>query len=75
MRQQLEADARRVGGVRLLEGRFMVIRQAMGIARQRGHEPAMWLSGFVEVAKAEGRVTAALARHGADGATVAPAEC
>jgi len=30
VRQQLEADARRVAGVRLLEGRFMVIEQAMG---------------------------------------------
>lgn len=33
VRQQLEADARRVGGVRMLPGRFMVIEQAMGCRR------------------------------------------
>ena len=31
VKQQLEADAARVGGVRLLPGRFMVIEQAMGL--------------------------------------------
>ena len=31
VRQQLEADARRLPGLRLLDGRFMVIRQAIGL--------------------------------------------
>ncbi|MFO1286909.1 MAG: hypothetical protein U1F49_10450 [Rubrivivax sp.] len=31
VKQQLEADAKRVGGARLLPGRFMVIEQAMGV--------------------------------------------
>ena len=74
VRQQLEADARRLGGVRLLDGRFMVIRQAMGIAKRRGDEAARWLGGFVEGVKGDGHVAAALARHGIDGASVAPAE-
>src|SRR5215831_6155620 len=74
VRQQLEADARRIGGVRLLEGRFMVIRQAMGIAKRRGDDAARWLTAFVEQVKAEGAVAAALARHGIDGASVAPPE-
>ena len=72
VRQQLEADARRLGGVRLLDGRFMVIRQAMGIAKRRGDEAARWLGEFVETMKAEGDVAAALARHGVEGASVAP---
>ena len=74
VRQQLEADARRLGGVRLLDGRFMVIRQAMGIAKRRGEEAARWLGGFVEAMKAEGEVSGALARHGIEGASLAPPE-
>lgn len=73
VRQQLEADARRVGGVRLLEGRFMVIRQAMGIAKTRGDDAARWLAAFVEATKSNGWVAAALSRNGVDGASVAPA--
>ena len=53
-------------------GRFMVIRQAMGIAKRRGDDAARWLAGFVEAMKAEGAVARALARHGIDGASVAP---
>jgi polar amino acid transport system substrate-binding protein len=74
VRQQLEADARRLGGVRLLDGRFMVIRQAMGIAKRRGEDAARWLGAFVEAMKAEGEVAGALARHGVDGASLAPPE-
>jgi polar amino acid transport system substrate-binding protein len=72
VRQQLEADARRVGGVRLLPGRFMVIEQAMGVPK--GRDAAQrWLSGFVEEMKASGFVAEALRRHGIEGALVAPA--
>ena len=72
VKQQLEADAARVGGVRLLGGRFMVIRQAMGTPKSRGDDAARFLGRFVEQAKAEGFVAAALARHGVGGASVAP---
>jgi polar amino acid transport system substrate-binding protein len=71
VRQQLESDAKRVGGVRLLPGRFMVIRQAMGVPKGR-HEAQAWLSGFVEEMKSSGFVADALKRHGIDGASVAP---
>ena len=74
VRQQLEADARRVPGLRLLDGRFMVIRQAMGTPKRRGDAAARLLSRFVEQMKAEGFVAAALARHGVQGASVAPGE-
>lgn len=71
VRQQMEADARRVPGVRLLEGRFMVINQAMGTPRGRD-AGAKYLREFVEEMKATGFVAQALARHGIEGAMVAP---
>jgi polar amino acid transport system substrate-binding protein len=74
VKQQLEADAKRIPGLRLLPGRFMVIRQAMGCPRSRGAEAAAFLAQFVEQVKAEGFVQQALARHGIQGASVAPAE-
>jgi polar amino acid transport system substrate-binding protein len=73
VKQQLEQDAMRLGGMRLLPGRFMVIRQAMGCPRSRGEDAAAALAGFVEEMKASGFVAQALARHGIEGATVAPA--
>ncbi|GMV45965.1 MAG: ABC transporter substrate-binding protein [Pseudomonadota bacterium] len=73
VRQQLEADARRLGGLRLLPGRFMLIQQAMGLPVSRGSAAAAWLAEFVEDLKAGGFVAAALARHGIQGASVAPA--
>ena len=73
VRQQLERDARRTGGVRVLDGRFMTIRQAMGIPRSRGDAAATFLAAFVEEMKADGFVADALARHGIAGAAVAPA--
>jgi polar amino acid transport system substrate-binding protein len=72
VRQQLEADAARVGGLRLLAGRFMVIQQAMGMPKGRGAAAAECLARFVEEMKAGGFVAAALARHGIQGASVAP---
>jgi len=72
VKQQLEADARRLKDVRLLEGRFMVINQAMATPRGRA-AGARYLAEFVEEMKASGFVAGALARHGIEGATVAPA--
>jgi polar amino acid transport system substrate-binding protein len=72
VKQQLEADAARIGGLRLLAGRFMVIQQAMGTPKGRGAAAAECLRQFVEEMKASGFVAAALARHGVQGATVAP---
>jgi polar amino acid transport system substrate-binding protein len=74
VRQQLEADARRLGGLRLLDGRFMVIQQAMGTPKGRGAAAATFLAAFVEGMKACGFVANALARHGIQGASVAPLE-
>jgi polar amino acid transport system substrate-binding protein len=71
VKQQLEADAKRLSGLRLLDGRFMVINQAMGTPRGRA-AGLEYLRGFVEEMKASGFVAAALARHGIEGAAVAP---
>lgn len=71
VKQQLEMDARRVGGVRLLPGHFMVIEQAMGVPKGRTAAQA-WLSRFVEDMKSSGFVADALRRHGIEGAEVAP---
>ena len=72
VRQQLQADAQRLPGLRLLDGRFMVIQQAMGLPKGR-EAGARYLTAFVEEMKASGFVAAALARHGIEGAAVAPA--
>lgn len=74
VKQQLEADAAGHPDLRLLGERFMVIRQAMGVPKSRGERAAAFLAGFVEEMKATGFVAEALARHGIQGAAVAPAE-
>ena len=69
VKQQLEADATRHHGLRLIEEPFMVIRQAMGVAKVRGDAAAQYLRGFVDELRASGFVGKALARHGIKGAT------
>ncbi len=73
VKQQLQADAERLGGLRLLPGRFMVIEQAMGLPAARGAAPLDALKAYVEWAKRSGYVAAALQRHRIEGAIVAPA--
>lgn len=73
VKQQLQADAARIPGLRLLPGRFMVIQQAMGVPRGRGEMAGAFLRQYVEEMKASGFVAHALARHGIEGASVAPA--
>jgi polar amino acid transport system substrate-binding protein len=71
VKQQLEADAKRVGGVQLLPGRFMLIQQAMATPKGRA-AGARYLTGFVEEMKASGFVAEAMRLHGIEGAVVAP---
>jgi len=71
VKQQLQADAQRLPGLRLLDGRFMVIQQAMGLPKGRD-AGARYMTAFIEEMKASGFVAAALARHGIEGAAVAP---
>jgi polar amino acid transport system substrate-binding protein len=72
VKQQLEADTRGVQGVRMLDERFMVIRQAMGVPKDRGPQAALFLRTFVEDMKARGFVKDAMTRHGIQGAGIAP---
>lgn len=71
VKQQLEADAKRIPGLRLLDGRFMVIEQAMATPKGRA-TGTRYLTEFVEEMKASSFVADALARHRIEGATVAP---
>jgi len=71
VKQQLQADLKRISGARLLDGRFMVINQAMATPKGRP-EGVRYLREFVEEMKASGFVAGALKRHGIEGASVGP---
>lgn len=73
IRQLLEGWAQADASLRMLPGHFMVIQQAMGLPAGRGEAAAQVLAEFVERMKASGFVADALARHGIQGASVAPA--
>lgn len=69
VKQQLQADAARHRGLRLLDEPFMVIRQAMGVAKRRGEAASQYLRSFVDDLRASGFAREALNRHGIKGAT------
>ena len=71
VKQQLQADALRLPGLRLLPGRFMVIHQAMGMPARRSAQAPAHLNAFVEAAKHSGWVAQAFVRHRIQGAAVA----
>ena len=71
VKQQHEADAKRHSGLRLLDGRFMVINQAMASPKGRTNG-VRYLADFIEEMKSSGFIADALRRHGIQGAAVAP---
>ena len=73
VRQQLEFDAARYAGVRLLPGRFMVINQAIGVPNNRPDQTAVtaFLTHLVTELKASGFIRESLRRHAIEGARVA----
>jgi polar amino acid transport system substrate-binding protein len=73
IRQPMTEFAATHSGVRLIDGRFMEIRQAVGTAKIRRPETGRFLHGLVEELKATGFVADSLRRSG-QSATVAPAE-
>jgi len=73
IRQPLTAYAKAYSEVRLIDRRFMEIRQAMGVPKGR-LAGAGYLRGFIEEMKASGFVTDALRRSNQADATVAPPE-
>lgn len=72
IKQQLEDVADKNAGLRLLDGHFMVIQQAMGVPKRFGEDAAAYVSAFVEAMKGSGFVAEAMLRHGIKGASVAP---
>jgi polar amino acid transport system substrate-binding protein len=72
VKQPLAATARKVPGLRLIDGAFMSIGQAAGVPVSRPNA-TRYLRQFIEEAKASGFVARALADSGIHDATVAPA--
>jgi polar amino acid transport system substrate-binding protein len=71
LRQALIGLAPKLPGSRVLDGRFMAVRQAVGVPRGRDAGLA-YLRRVVEEAKASGLVARAIERTGARGVAVAP---
>ena len=72
VKNPLVAYAETHPGFRVMDGRFMLIQQAMCTPRGRGDAGARYLRDFVEEMKASGFVRSALERSGQRDATVAP---
>jgi polar amino acid transport system substrate-binding protein len=71
VKQPLAAYVKDHPGMRLLDGRFMEIQQAMGTVKGRDIG-AHWLHGFIEELKASGLIADALKRSSQPDAAVAP---
>jgi polar amino acid transport system substrate-binding protein len=73
VKQQLESDAKRYQGLRMLPGQFMVINQAIGIpkARPEVEKTTLYLSHILQELKTSGFIADAMRRHGIEGAKVA----
>jgi polar amino acid transport system substrate-binding protein len=71
LKARLVADAERLPGSRILEGRFTAVQQAVGTPVARA-AAAAWLCAFAAHVKASGLVAQAIARHGVRGVSVAP---
>lgn len=73
VKQQLESDAKRYEGLRMLPGRFMVINQAIGIPKARSNYESIcnYLSDVIAELKESGFVSDAMKRHNIQGAKVA----
>ena len=73
VKQQLQSDAQRYSGLRILPGRFMVINQAIGTpkARESFEKTTAYLGEVIQELKASGFIADAMLRHGVQGAKVA----
>jgi polar amino acid transport system substrate-binding protein len=73
VKQQLESDAKRYQGLRMLPGRFMVINQAIGIpkARPQYEKTTVYLTEVITQLKQSGFIAQAMQRHHIEGAKVA----
>jgi polar amino acid transport system substrate-binding protein len=71
VRQPLVAAARLHPGLRVIDGSFMVIRQAAGVPHDRT-AAATYLAAFIEEMKRSGFVARALWESGVNAVSVAP---
>jgi polar amino acid transport system substrate-binding protein len=73
VKQQLESDAKRYQGLRMLPGRFMVINQAIGIpkSRENSENTSAYLSDVITQLKQSGFIAQSMQRHNIQGAKVA----
>lgn len=71
VKPQLQADAKSLPGLRVLDGNFIVIQQALAVPAGKRVAQA-WLGDLVEELKRTGFVQATLERHEIEGALVAP---
>ena len=71
LRSRLVMDRESWPGSRVLDANFMKVQQAVGTQKDNAAGLA-YLQGFVEKVKAEGLVASLIARHKADGLSVAP---
>jgi polar amino acid transport system substrate-binding protein len=71
VKQHLVANTEKLPGSRVLDGRFMVIQQAVGIPKGRD-VGAKYLREFIEDVKASGFVAEAIERSKVGGVSVAP---
>lgn len=71
VKQQLELSAKNYDDLRLLNNRFMVIRQALGIAKTTPKEGLDYLTLFIQDLKKSGFIAHSLKQHQIVGATIA----
>jgi len=69
VKQTLIANAAKLPGSRVLDGRFLAIGQAIGIPNGRS-AGALYLREFIENAKASGLVARAIEQHGIRGVSI-----
>ena len=72
VRGQLEADAARLGALRLIQPHFMLIEQALGVPKAREARLISHLNQIISRSLADGFFAEALARHGVEGADLIP---
>lgn len=70
LRPRLLKDAAQLSGSRILPGRFTAVQQAVGTPRKNTKSPA-FLENFVKEARDSGLVAELIARHKAEGLSVA----
>ncbi len=74
IRQVVSGFADRTAGFRVIDERFMQIRQAVGVTRTHAPGTVRFLAAVIEELKASGFISDALRRSGQDSALLAPPE-